>query len=285
MNKIKYFSNKIAIVTGGGSGIGKTICEFLVKYNAKVIIADINYENAKDVEHQIIQSGGFAKATKVDVSNELEIKQLIEDTFNEFGKIDLLFNNAGISVNGEFQDTSLEYWQKIINVNLWGVVFGCHYAYPIMMKQGFGQIINTSSLSGLISGGLTSSYSTSKYAVVGFSMTLRAEAKQYGIKINTLCPGVMNTSILETTPIVSDYLKVSEEKENKKETRLKWAKPEKNINQIMRGVRRNKGIIVAPRIQKIFWNMNRMFPGFSVKMFSYVIKTMKNNYNKKRTSR
>lgn len=270
---MSIFEGKIAVVTGGGSGIGKSICLYLAHYGAKVVVADWNFESAKEIEEQIASEGGHVKAVHVDVSKREEVKDLIESTVNEYGRIDFLFNNAGVSVNGEFQDIDPEMWKRTIDVNLWGVVYGCHYAYPVMMKQGFGHIVNTASLGGLIPGGLTTSYSASKHAVVGFSLTLRSEAKQYGIKVTALCPGYLRTNIQKTTPNVSPFM--NSEKNKKMNEKMKFLTPEDCIDSMMRGIEKNKSIVIAPLRHKVFWWLNRLFPGFMPFMFSKIIKAMK----------
>ena len=160
-------------------------------------------------------------------------------------------------------------------MNLWGVVYGCQYVYPVMKKQGSGHIINTASLAGLIPGGLTTSYSASKHAVVGFSLTLRSEAKLYGIKVSVLCPGYLRTNILETTPNISEFM--NSEKNKKMNADMKFLTPDDCINQIMRGVRRNKGIIVSPVRHKMYWWIHRIYPEFIPKMFVRIIRYMKKN--------
>jgi len=272
---MKQFVNKVAIVTGGATGIGKSICVYLARYGTKVIIVDRNLDEAKETESFITSNVGYGKAVCVDVSNPQDMESLIENTMKDHGQIDFLFNNAGISINGEFQDISLEQWKRILDVNLWGVVYGCHYVYPIMIKQGFGHIINTASLAGLIPGGLTTSYSASKHAVVGFSLTLRAEAKQYGIKVSALCPGYIRTNIQKTTLNVSEYL--NSEKNKKMNADMKFPTPEDCINQIMRGVKKNKGIIISPKKHKIYWWLHRIFPEFIPNMFNRIIKHIKKN--------
>lgn len=272
---MKIFENKVAIVTGGASGIGKSISNYLARQGAKVVIADRNFEMAKETESFIVTNKGYAKAVRVDVANSEEVKSLIENTVKEYGQIDYLFNNAGVSVNGEFQDVSFDYWKRVMDVNFWGVVYGCYYVYPVMMKQGYGHIINTASLAGLIPGGLLTAYTASKHAVVGFTLSLRAEAKLYNIKVSTLCPGYFKTNIQDTTPVVSEYMNT--EKNKKMGTDLKLLTVDDCINQIMRGVIKNKGIIVSPNRHRVYWWLHRITPEFIPNMFFRIIKQMKKN--------
>ena len=267
------FEGKVAIVTGGASGIGRSICTYLGRHGAQVIVADLNLEGAQKTVASISARGGRAGAAYVDVTDSDDVASLIGDVVRDLGRIDLLFNNAGIGLNGEFQDVTLAQWKQIVDVNLWGVIYGCHHAYPIMVEQGFGQIVNTASLAGLIPGGLTSPYSATKYGVVGFTLTLRSEARQYGIKVNALCPGYMRTNIQKTTKTVTAYM--NSEANEQMNASMRFPTPEDCIEQIMRGVRRNRAIIVSPWSHKAFWLLHRAVPGFNVAMWTMDIKRMK----------
>jgi len=270
---MKGFEGKIAIVTGGGSGIGRTICLYLAERGAHTVVADRNLEGAQETESLIRSAGGSGESMRVDVADQEDMESLIQGMATRHGRIDYLFNNAGVGINGEFQDLTMQHLRSVMDVNFWGTIYGCRSVYPIMRKQGFGHIINTASLAGLIPGGLTSIYSASKHAVVGFSLTLRAEARQYGIKVSTLCPGYMRTNIQKTTENVSAYM--NSEKNRKMNADMKFPAPEDCINQMMRGVRRNRGIIVTPLKHKIYWWIHRIAPEFIPVMFHRIIRMMK----------
>lgn len=272
---MELFRNRVAIVTGGASGIGQAICTYLASGGATVVLADINARAARAAVAAIRETGGTAHAKTVDVSREDQIATLIRGTVRKHGKIDLLFNNAGMGVNGEFQDIPPELWQKTMDVNFWAVVHGCRHAYPVMLQQGFGQIVNTASLAGLIPGGLLTSYTASKHAVVGFTLSLRAEARLYGIKVNALCPGYIRTNIQKSGIIVTDYLRA--EKNIAMEANMKFKTPDQCIGQIMRGVRRNRPIIVSPAKHKLYWWLNRISPSLIPNMFYKIIRKMKQN--------
>src|SRR4030042_3550560 len=262
---------EVAIVTGGASGIGKEICLYLAGKGAKVIIADLNYEKAKEVEDIIIKAGGEGRAMKTDVSESPEVEAMIKETYEQYKRLDLLVNNAGISINGEFQDMDLAGWEKIFGVNFMGVLYGTYYAYPIMMKQGDGQIVNVSSLAGLMPGGLMTSYSASKHSVVGFTLSLGAEAKKYGKKENDLCPGFLETPIHDVTPNVSEYLNT----EKNKRTANKYPAAKDVIKPMMRGIERNRAIIIAPYKHKVYWRVYRMFPALIPVMWGKIIRYLK----------
>jgi NAD(P)-dependent dehydrogenase (short-subunit alcohol dehydrogenase family) len=264
---------KIAVVTGGGSGIGRAICAYLAERGVHVVAADRNLEAADETVVLIRLAGGSAESRQVDVADPREVESLVEGAASRHGRIDYLFNNAGISINGEFQDHTMEHLQSVMKVNFWGTIYGCRSVYPIMKQQGFGHIVNTASLAGLIPGGLTSIYSASKHAVVGFSLTLRAEARQYGIKVSALCPGYMRTNIQKTTENVSAFM--NSEKNKQMNAEMKFPAPEDCIDRMMRGVRRNRGIIVVPVQHKIYWWLHRAAPEFIPNMFNRIIRMMK----------
>jgi short-subunit dehydrogenase len=270
-----YYQDKIAIVTGGLSGIGRSISIYLVKQGAKVIIADINLEKSEEFKAIVSSMTGSYEIVRVDVSNFDEIKTLVDQTHKMYKKIDFLFNNAGIGINGEFQDFKMEQIKKVMDVNYYGVINGCYSVYPIMKKQGFGHIINTSSLLGLIPGGLTSAYSASKHAVVGFSQTLRSEAKLYGIQVTLLCPGQLKTNINETNINVSGFM--NSEKNQNINNNAKIPTPEKCINKIMREIKRNKCIVIAPFYERIYWLLYRLFPNSLIFVFKKITMVMKKN--------
>ncbi|MFZ5985534.1 MAG: SDR family NAD(P)-dependent oxidoreductase [Bacillota bacterium] len=264
---------KVAIIAGGGSGIGKEICLYLARKGAVVIIADVNIDSANDVLKEIKAIGSECIAKQVDVTIKEDVHSLITSVKDQFGKIDLLINSAGIGLDGEFKDVTMKSFKHVIDVNLWGVIYGTYFAYQIMISQGFGQIVNVSSLAGLLPGGLMTSYVASKQGVTGFTLSLRAEANLYGIKVNALCPGFIETPIHDKTEKVSEYLKKEQNQRNKKH----FPTANKCIGTMMRGIEKNKAIIVVPRLHKAFWILYRVFPSLIPLAWSKIIKQLKDN--------
>ena len=136
---------KVAVVTGGASGIGRAICSELVQQNVFVIISDINEKAGKNFEVELNKETINARYAYLDVTEYYSVERLLTDLYQEFGRIDYLFNNAGMAMYGELYDMTIENWKEIMDVNLWGVINGTQVGYNLMKKQGFGHIVNTAS--------------------------------------------------------------------------------------------------------------------------------------------
>lgn len=189
-------NKKIAIVTGGASGIGKALCNELVSHGVFVIIADINEQEGKIVEGTLNEMGVNSKYVYVDVTDFKSVESVITKVFKEFGRLDYLFNNAGTAMYGELYDMSIDDWKEMIDINLWGVIYGTQVGYTIMKEQGFGHIINTASAAGLGPSPISSVYAKTKHAVVGLTTSLHYEAEEFGIKVSALCPGICRYAYL-----------------------------------------------------------------------------------------
>ena len=194
---IRTFNGATAIVTGGASGIGQALAKELAKHGCEVVLADLQIQRGEEVASGIRASGGKVQALKVDVTDFLAVDQVVQSTFEQTGRLDYIFNNAGIGIGGNVNDFSIEDWKQILDVNLRGVINGVQAAYPIMANQGFGHIINTASMAGLTPSPGVIAYATTKYAIVGLSKSLRAEAASLGVRVSVICPGVIRTPILE----------------------------------------------------------------------------------------
>src|ERR671915_112136 len=188
-----------AIVTGGASGIGRAIAAALVARGVNVTVADLNGAGAEQVAAELSAGGaGQAAAAKLDVTNADAVAALYRSIRDEHGSLDYVFNNAGIAIGGLAEELTLDHWNKAIDVNLKGVVHGVHAAYPIMLAQGAGHIVNTASLAGLVPMPMGIPYTATKHAVVGLSLGLRAEAASRGVKVSVVCPGFVDTPLLSS---------------------------------------------------------------------------------------
>lgn len=266
---MKTYEDKVAIITGGASGIGKALGEEMAHRGATVILADVNSKLLGEVTNSITKAGGRAKAVILDVCDSSAVKQLVEDTVSEWGRLDYLFNNAGIGVGGEARDFSYDDWKKVIDTNLYGVINGVFAAYPVMVKQGFGHIINTASLAGLIPFVGEISYTTSKYGIMGLSHTLRAEAADLGVKVSVVCPGKIETPIYETSKIVGA------DREKVLAMFPKGITPEKCASIILRGVECNRATIVVTSLAKFLWLLQRINPSLTIGMAKRLVRKMR----------
>ena len=250
------FTNKVAIVTGSASGIGRALSQELAQRGANVILADMNAGLLAETTQSIVNAGYKAKAVGLDVTDFEAIKKLVDDTVTEYGQLNYIFNNAGVTIVSDAKDYIIDDWRKVIDTNLYGVINGVTAAYPIMVKQGFGQIVNTSSLAGLIPEAGEVPYSTSKYGIVGLSNALRIAGMSHGVKVNVVCPGYIQTPIFET-------MKLRNLDRQKLINALpKMMSAEECAQVILRGVERNKAIILVTTLAKVFWIAQRISPGF-----------------------
>ncbi len=258
---IRIFDGATVIVTGGASGIGRALAEELAKRGCEVVLADLQIELAEEVALEIRVSGGKAEAVKIDVTDFPAMQRLVEETVKRTGRLDYIFNNAGIGIGGNVRHYDIEDWNQIVDVNLRGVINGVHAAYQVMMNQGFGHIINTASMAGLMVSPGAVAYATTKYGVVGLSISLRAEAAQTGVRVSVICPGVVRTPILEGMGKYGKMLiDIPHEQMRRMWERLRPMSPNVFAEKVLNSVAKNKAIIIVPSWWKLFWWINRLSP-------------------------
>src|SRR6201996_6418109 len=240
-------SGKIAFVTGGASGIGAALSTKLVDGGAEVWIADRQIGPAQELAQRLGNGAGKAHAIELDVRDYPAFESAVAEAVQQSGRIDYLFNNAGIVVGGEIDSYTLDDWNDVFDVNLRGVVHGIQAVYPIMIRQGSGHIVNTASVAGLVASPGEASYTASKHAVVALSKALRLEAERHGIKVSVLCPGAIRTPIL-TGGIYGRMTKtgISDEQLLKFWEPFRPMAPEKFAERALRAVLRGDAIIVVP---------------------------------------
>jgi meso-butanediol dehydrogenase / (S,S)-butanediol dehydrogenase / diacetyl reductase len=188
---------RVAIVTAGGSGIGAATVRRFVSEGAAVVIADLSGSRAEQVRSEMVSTGGRAVALKMDVADPQAIQATIKLALDSFGRLDVLFNNAGMAEVSLLHETSLESWERVIAVTLTGTFLGLKYAIPIMRQQGSGAIINTASISGIHGDYGMGSYNAAKAAVINLTRTAALENAKHGIRVNCVCPGAINTRVAQ----------------------------------------------------------------------------------------
>lgn len=210
---MREFRGRVAVITGGGSGIGAALCRYCAALDMKVVIADIDLAAAERTRVALEAGGHAALATKTDVSQAVEVEQLAELAYRSYGAVDLLCNNAGVVPSGRYRpvwEYPLEDWQWAFDVNLMGVVHGIRSFVPRMLAQRTAaHVVNTASVAGLVSGSGSPVYSASKHAVVRVTEALYASLQEQGapIGVTVLCPGLVNTRIYESERSRPDHLR------------------------------------------------------------------------------
>lgn len=264
---IHVFDDATAIITGGASGIGRAFAEELSNRGCKVTIVDLQIELAEEVASKIKDSGGSVKAIKTDVTDFSAMKRLVQNTIKENGRLDFIFNNAGVGAFGFVDHYSIEDWNYIIDINLRGIINGIQATYPIMIKQGFGHIINTASMAGLLPQPGNAGYATTKHAIVGLSKALRIEAANKGIRVSLLCPGFIRTPLLDGGKYGLTLSGISKEKKDYMLGLIEKANPmpanvfaKKALDLIVK----NKAIIILPSWYRLIWWINRIFPSLGL---------------------
>ncbi|MBR7834268.1 SDR family NAD(P)-dependent oxidoreductase [Actinospica durhamensis] len=250
---------KSAVVTGAGSGIGRSIALLLAQRGARVYVADVDEQRAEAVARAIRGAGGAASAHVVDVTDADAVARFADAVFLD-GPLDLLFNNAGIGLAGAVVDTTLEDWRRLIDVNLMGVVHGLNAFLPRLLAQGRpAHIVNTASMAGLVPAAGLTAYSATKAAVVALTEALEIELIGTAVRVSALCPGVIDTAIVSATTMRGTWA------DRRARTVELYAKrgtsPDTVARQALAALRRGRRIVPTPRYQVVpHWWLKRTVP-------------------------
>ena len=249
------FAGKVALVTGGASGIGRGICEALFEKGATIYAADI-WENLPGTRSERTDGAGKIRRVTLDVTNASDFARVVGEVVAEQGRLDLMINNAGTGVVGDFRRIELADIRHTVDVNLWGVVHGTKAAYEVMAAQGHGHIANVASSAGVMPVPMQTTYAMTKHAVVGLSRSLRIEAAVYGVEVSAVLPGLVRTSFFDSAKVVGDYDYESE----MEALPIRALAPRRAGELILAGIQANRELIVFPTSNRLILWLFRHFP-------------------------
>lgn len=272
--RLRDLTGTLVVITGAGSGIGRETALAFAAQGAIVVVSDINLESAQDTAALVnIPSqaggaeavfGGGAHAYQVDVSDEQAVIRFAETVAAHHGVPDIVVNNAGIGFSGTFADTEQRQFERVMDINFWGVVYGCRAFTPMMIDRGTGgHVVNLSSAAAYTPQKALTAYSTSKAAVFMLSDCLRAELLPHGIGVSTICPGLVHTNILKTTEFAGTTAEEQLENQTKVDNfyRKRNFTPDRVASAIVNAVRTNKAVVPVTVEAKLGRTISRLSPG------------------------
>jgi short-subunit dehydrogenase len=255
---MKDFHNKVAVITGAGSGIGRALAIALAGQGAQLALSDLNQAGLEETVAQL-PAGSRVRSYLLDVSDREAVFAHAAQVKADFGTAHLLFNNAGTTLIGTFENQTVEEMEWLVNINLWGVVYGCKAFLPMMLEQREGCIVNLSSVFGLIGYPTHSAYNITKFGVRGLTESLWSELDGSGVEAICVHPGGIKTGF-EQRLRVSQKVGVREQNMQKKAASLMHTSPAQCAREILAGVRRGKRRIVTGQHSRLLYWLPRLFP-------------------------
>ncbi|RLB53337.1 MAG: short-chain dehydrogenase [Deltaproteobacteria bacterium] len=255
------FEGATAVVTGGAGGLGRAFCEELGRRGGRVLLTDVDAEGAAETVRLVDVAGGEARFIEADVRSEERTREVAEAAADWLGSVDLLVNNAGVGVAGPFDQVTLDDWRYCVDINLWGVIYGCHAFVPAMKRRGRGYIINVASSAGLLAPPDMGPYNVTKAGVIALSETLYGELTSHGVNVTALCPTFFRTNILEEPRGVHDD--AARRVANKLMDRSKVQAPDV-ARAALAAVHAGELYSVPMRDGRMYWRLKRALPaGFA----------------------
>lgn len=272
MGKIRTFQGSVSIVTGGASGIGRALALELAKRGgAEILLADLQTSLAEEVAEKIRRAGARATVIALDVRDGDAVERMVDDAQRRAGRIDYVFNNAGTGVMGETHHLEKRDWDLTIDINVGGVVNVVRAVYPRLVAQGFGHLVNTASMAGLMGAPFLSVYVGTKHFVVGLSKSMRVEAARHGVRVTALCPGAVKTPLLTGGAIGRSIYDMSDARKLAWWARFRPGDVDVFAKETLDAVAKNEAIIVLPKHNRIGLALFRLIPGLEEKLVSKLL--------------
>jgi NAD(P)-dependent dehydrogenase (short-subunit alcohol dehydrogenase family) len=259
---VRNLVGKCALVTGAASGIGKATALALAERGADLVLCDVNPGGLKETEALVAALGRKTMIGSVDVAQRDEMEAFAAEVHREVEALDILVNNAGVALIASFQETPLEDWERLVGINLWGVIHGLHFFVPQMVARGQGgHVVNISSIAGFLAPKSLNAYSTTKFAVYGLSEALRAELMPHSIGVTAVCPGAVNTSLIHTIPVRGMDAPAEARQQASELFRRRKRTPERVAEKILKAIQRNRAVLPISAESWLGYYTKRLTPG------------------------
>jgi NAD(P)-dependent dehydrogenase (short-subunit alcohol dehydrogenase family) len=259
---VSNLSGRIVAVTGAASGIGRATALAFAERGADLALCDIDEDGLQETAKRASEMNRSAHLRRVDVASSEDVERWRNDVYTDLGRVDVLVNNAGIGIGGLCEDLPLDEWERVVGINLMGVVHGCHYFVPRLLEAARpAHIVNIASMAGYFAAPGTGPYNATKFAVIGLSESLRCEVRPRGIGVTAICPGVINTPIARST---RTHGAIDDEQSRDQMVRAferRNYSPERLAKGIVRAVARDRAVApLSPEAKVAYWT-KRLFPG------------------------
>jgi NAD(P)-dependent dehydrogenase (short-subunit alcohol dehydrogenase family) len=283
---VRTLAGKTALVTGAGSGIGRATALALGRRGASLVVCDVNDVGLAETAAAVRALGRDVLARRVDVASADEMQAFAEAVHAQVEAVDILMNNAGVGLGAGTLHTTLEDWRWIIGVNLWGVVHGCHFFVPAMVRRRRGgHVVNVASAAGYVATEPLAAYSTTKFAVVGLSEALRDELMPHAIGVTAVCPGLINTPITQTSPLRGPEATPESRAYMVEVYRRRNYTPERVAENVLKAIQRNRAVAPISPEAWVMYFLKRLAPGLVARLNRAVASRTRREMERRRARR
>jgi NAD(P)-dependent dehydrogenase (short-subunit alcohol dehydrogenase family) len=257
------------VITGAASGLGRAMALALASRGCRIAIADIDMKGAAETLSMVERAGGSGEVYKLDVRAIAEWEAMADHLFEEWGKVDVLINNAGVVAVGHVGEVSMEDWEWIFGINFWGMLYGCHAFVPRMKAQAGGHIVNVASAAGILCMQEQAPYNTTKAGVIALSETLRSELSPFGIGVTAVCPMFFKTNLLEEMRFTDDF--ESEFAHCTFDNARSSA--DEVAEAVVKAIEKKRLYVIPQRPGRVLWYIKRLSPGFYFGLLAFLNRT------------